>query len=189
MKLLKFDETTDALVFSLPLGISCPNAGACKSFVFRSNAEVVHLPQLNNTKEKPYLCPAIDSELDEETRRKRWYNWDLLREVTYKSKDQTLGLRDLIEVSLQMRPPKSKVIIHSSGDFWIETYMKAWLLVACDRQSQTFQAETKALSMWWNLQHLIPQNFHLCATYGGTLDGLISRYPHVFHTTKWLTSV
>lgn len=187
MKTLKFDETDDALIFSLPLGISCPYAGACKSFVLRATAEVVHLPQTSNTKEEPHLCPAVEIESDKENRKRHWYNWDLIREVLYTSEDQTLALKELIELSLQMRPPKSKVIIHRAGDFWIETYMKAWLLVACDRQSQEFHASTKSLSMWWNLQHLVPQNFHLCATYGGTLDSLIDLYPHVFHTTQRLT--
>jgi hypothetical protein len=34
--------------------------------------------------------------------------------------------------------------------------------------------------MWYNLRDLIPSNFYLTASHGGTLDYLIGKYPEVY---------
>jgi hypothetical protein len=89
-------------------------------------------------------------------------------------------LRDLIDLSLTMQPPKELVRVHESGDFWTENYMKAWLMVAAQRPKQKFYAFTKSLGMWYNLRDVIPSNFYLTASQGGTLDYLIGKYSDVF---------
>jgi len=58
--------------------------------------------------------------------------------------------------------------------------MKAWIMVAQSRPSQKFYAYTKSLGMWLALQDLIPSNFYLTASHGGTLDYLIPKHPDVF---------
>jgi hypothetical protein len=34
--------------------------------------------------------------------------------------------------------------------------------------------------MWYNLRDIIPSNFYLTASHGGTLDYLIDKYPEVY---------
>jgi hypothetical protein len=79
-----------------------------------------------------------------------------------------------------MQPPKDLIRIHESGDFWTENYMKAWIMVAQGRPQQKFYAYTKSLGMWYNLRDMIPSNFYLTASHGGTLDYLIDKYSSVF---------
>jgi hypothetical protein len=58
--------------------------------------------------------------------------------------------------------------------------MRAWFMVAASRPHQKFYAYTKSLGMWLNLKDIIPPNFYLTASQGGTLDYLIPKYPEVF---------
>jgi len=87
---------------------------------------------------------------------------------------------------LTVSPPKELVRVHESGDFWTELYMKAWLMVAAERPTQTFYAFTKSLGMWINLADQIPPNFFLTASHGGTLDYLIPKHPKVFQRVAYV---
>jgi hypothetical protein len=58
--------------------------------------------------------------------------------------------------------------------------MRAWAMVAQSRPNQKFYAYTKSLGMWLALQDIIPDNFYLTASHGGTLDYLIPKHPNVF---------
>jgi hypothetical protein len=95
-------------------------------------------------------------------------------------------LRDLIDLSLTMQPPKELVRVHESGDFWTENYMRAWLMTAAQRPKQKFYAYTKSLGMWYNLRDQIPSNFYLTASCGGTLDYLIPKYSEVFQRVAYV---
>ncbi len=53
-------------------------------------------------------------------------------------------------------------------------------MAATERSNQTFYAYTKSLGMWLNLADIIPPNFYLTASHGGTLDYLIPKHPKVF---------
>jgi hypothetical protein len=79
-----------------------------------------------------------------------------------------------------VQPEKDLIRVHEAGDFWTEQYMRAWIMVAQERPKQTFYAYTKSLGMWLNLKDIIPSNFYLTASQGGTLDYLIPKYPEVF---------
>jgi hypothetical protein len=94
--------------------------------------------------------------------------------------NQAMLLRDLIDLSLLMHPSKKLIRIHESGDFWTENYMKAWMMVAQGRPEQKFYAYTKSLGMWYNLRDIIPSNFYLTASHGGTLDYLLDKHSDVF---------
>jgi hypothetical protein len=126
------------------------------------------------------------AEVRPNVREARWHNWDLLREVMHANGNQSLLLRDLIDLSLSMQQPKELVRVHESGDFWTENYMKAWLMVAKQRPKQKFYAYTKSLGMWYNLKDLMPPNFYLTASYGGTLDYLIPKNPDVFQRVAYV---
>jgi hypothetical protein len=99
---------------------------------------------------------------------------------------QAVLLRDLIDLSLLMQAPKELVRIHESGDFWTENYMRAWIMVAQGRPQQRFYAYTKSLGMWLTLKDIIPPNFYLTASQGGTLDYLIPKYPEVFQRIAYV---
>ena len=184
MKLLKFStgngKLKNRLIFSLPAGYSCPHAGVCKTMADRATGAIVDLPQHNGTTADEFRCFAAMAEVRPNVREARWHNWDLLRETIHGNGNQALLARDLIDMSLSMQPPKELVRVHESGDFWTENYLKAWLMVAKQRPRQKFYAYTKSLGMWYNLKDLIPSNFYLTASYGGTLDYMLPKYPDVY---------
>ena len=190
MKLLKFStgngKLKNRLIFSLPAGYACPNAGVCKTMADRVTGEIRDLPQFTGTKADEYRCFAAMAETRPNVRDARWHNWDLIREVIHANGNQALLLRDLIDLSLTMQPPKELVRIHESGDFFTELYLKAWLLVAAQRPKQIFYAYTKSLGMWLNLKDIIPPNFYLTASCGGTLDYLIPKHQDVFQRIAYV---
>jgi len=186
MKLLKFStgngKLSNRLIFSLPSGYACPNAGVCKTFADRTTGKIVDLPQYTGVEaDLDFRCFSAMAEVRPNVREARWHNWDLLREAMHHNGSQAVLLRDLIDLSLSIQPEKDLVRIHEAGDFWTENYMKAWIMVAQGRPSQKFYAYTKSLGMWYNLRDIIPPNFYLTASFGGTLDYLIPKYPDVFH--------
>jgi hypothetical protein len=184
MKLLKFStgngKLKNRLIFSLPAGYSCPHAGVCKTFADRTTGTIIDLPQYSGTEADEFRCFAAMAEVRPAVRTARWYNWDLIREAMHSNGNQAVLIRDLIEQSLLFTPSRDLVRVHESGDFWTENYMRAWLMVAHQRPQQQFYAYTKSLGMWLALADLIPNNFYLTASVGGTLDYLIPKHPDVF---------
>jgi len=173
MKLLKFStgngKLKNRLIFSLPAGYACPHAGVCKTMADRATGAIMDLPQHNGTTADEFRCFAAMAEVRPNVREARWHNEDLLREVMHANGNQSLLLRDLIDLSLSMQQPKELVRVHESGDFWTENYMKAWLMVAKQRPKQKFYAYTKSP-----------------ASYGGTLDYLIPKNPDVFQRVAYV---
>jgi hypothetical protein len=188
MKLLKFStgnaKLANRLIFSLPAGYSCPHAGVCKTFADRTTGAITDLPQFNGTIADEFRCFAAMAETRPNVREARWYNWDLIREVIYSTdsdtKKQLARLTELIEMSLALQPAKGLIRIHESGDFWTELYMHAWLNAARNHGDTTLYAYTKSLGMWYNLRKHIPKNMYFTASYGGTLDSMITQYPRTF---------
>ena len=184
MKLLKFStgngKLKNRLIFNIPAGYSCPHAGVCKTMADRVTGQIHDLPQFTGTVADEYRCFAAMAETRPTVREARWHNWDLLRETIHMNGSQAMLLRDLIDLSLLMQAPKELVRIHESGDYWTENYMRAWIMVAQGRPNQKFYSYTKSLGMWLNLKDIIPPNFYLTASQGGTLDYLIPKYPDVF---------
>ena len=190
MKLLKFStgngKLKNRLIFNLPAGYACPHAGVCKTLANRTTGKIMDLPQFNGTEADEYRCFAAMVETRPTVREARWHNWDLLRETIHMNGNQAMLLRDLIDISLLSQPQEDLIRIHESGDFWTENYMRAWIMVAQSRPHQTFYAYTKSLGMWYNLKDLIPSNFYLTASQGGTLDYLIPKYPEVFQRIAYV---
>ena len=190
MKLLKFStgngKLKNRLIFNIPAGYACPHAGVCKTMADRTTGQIMDLPQFNGTQADEYRCFAAMAETRPTVRESRWHNWDLLRETIHVNGNQATLLCDLIDLSLLVQPSKELVRIHESGDFWTENYMRAWIMVAQERPNQTFYAYTKSLGMWYNLRDLIPSNFYLTASQGGTLDYLIPKYPEVFQRIAYV---
>ncbi len=190
MKLLKFStgngKLKNRLIFNIPAGYACPHAGVCKTMADRVTGKIMDLPQFTGTEADEYRCFAAMAETRPTVREARWHNWDLLREVMYMGGDQAMLIRDLIDLSLMVQPEKDLVRVHEAGDFWTEQYMRAWFMVAASRPHQKFYAYTKSLGMWLNLKDIIPPNFYLTASQGGTLDYLIPKYPEVFQRIAYV---
>lgn len=190
MKLLKFStgngKLKNRLIFNIPAGYACPHAGVCKTMADRATGKILDLPQFGGTDADEYRCFAAMAETRPTVREARWHNWDLLRETMHMNGNQAMLLRDLIDMSLLVQPQKDLTRIHESGDFWTENYMRAWIMVAQERPQQKFYAFTKSLGMWLNLRDIIPSNFYLTASQGGTLDYLIPKYPEVFKRVAYV---
>ena len=190
MKLLKFStgngKLKNRLIFNIPAGYACPYAGVCKTMADRTTGKIMDLPQFTGTEADEYRCFAAMAETRPTVREARWHNWDLLKEAMHSSDNQVMGMRDLIEISLSVQSQEDLTRIHESGDFWTEHYMRAWIMVAQGRPEQKFYAFTKSLGMWYNLKDIIPPNFYLTASVGGTLDYLIPKYPEVFQRVAYV---
>lgn len=67
--------------------------------------------------------------------------------------------------------------IHDSGDFFSAEYLERWLFIIRANPSVQFYAYTKMVSMLkqYTLDGLIPSNFTVIYSYGGTEDKLIDK--------------
>ena len=187
MQTLKFStgnaKLGKRLIFSLPAGYSCPNAGHCKTFADRDTGKILDLPNSSNATGLEYRCFAAMSEArSKNCRDARWHNWNSLKEALYSSDDPVSQMTQLIVESIydQFGNRKSFDLcrIHESGDFWSELYFKAWLDAAKQFPNMKFYAYTKQINFWLNSLESIPDNFYLTASIGGNLDNLIPRYAH-----------
>ena len=190
MKLLKFStgngKLKNRLIFNIPAGYACPHAGVCKTMADRTTGQILDLPQFTGTEADEYRCFAAMAETRPTVRQARWHNWDLIRETMYMDGDQATLIHDLIELSLLAQPKRDLIRIHESGDYWTENYMKAWILTAQEHPDIKFYSYTKSLGMWYQLKDLMPSNFYLTASCGGTLDYLIPKYPDVFKRVAYV---
>jgi hypothetical protein len=149
-------------VFSLPSGFACPFAKDCLSKADKLTGKIT------DGKDTKFRCFAASAESVYKTARlARWHNFDLLKG---KSLNEMVGL---ISESL---PKQSIVRVHSSGDFFNEQYFKAWAMVAALNPNKTFYAYTKSLGYWVKNFDIIPSNFKLNASEGGSQDHLIEEY-------------
>ena len=196
--LLKFSKSngklSNRLIFSIPAGYSCPQAGKCHTFANRDTGEITDNPH-GCSEARGYRCFAAMAEARFPTVRKsRWHNFDLLKAARNIYVDQHpkspgdyhLAMKDLIMASLDAQPHRDMIRIHESGDFWCESYMKAWMLVAKEHPQVKFYAYTKSLTMWYHLQDHISSNFYLTASYGGSEDHIIKHYPEVYKRVAYV---
>jgi hypothetical protein len=197
MNALKFStgnaKLNKRLIFSLPAGYTCPSAGVCKTMADRTTGIIRDLPQENGPSWQDYRCFAAMAETRPNVRDSRWYNWDLIREVLYSVEDPqekinvlTQLIHDSIQSSQPVREPCDLVRVHESGDFFSDLYFKSWLQVARNNPKLKFYAFTKSLGMWYDSRDVIPSNFYLTASVGGTLDYLLHRYPEVFYRVAYV---
>mgnify|MGYP001302947553 CR=1 FL=1 len=142
------------LSLDLPAGYTCPMANLCLTYANKINGKIT------DGKEQIFRCYAASSESAfTNTRKLRWHNFDLLRKLDTKS---------MVELILNSIPKNAKIIrIHSSGDFFNESYFNAWVEVATLRQDITFFGYTKVLPY---VKAFKPANFKLIYSFGGKLD-------------------
>jgi hypothetical protein len=194
MEILKFStgnaKLGKRLIFSLPAGYACPNAGVCKTMADRTTGKIMDLPQENGPSWQDYRCFAAMAETRPNVRDARWHNWDLIRSVMYQSDDSTREIYELLEHSIGAAQPVKETYkllrIHESGDFWTQVYFNAWLEVARNNSHMKFYAYTKSLGMWYEMRRQIPDNMYLTASVGGTLDYILHKYPEVFYRVAYV---
>lgn len=174
MELLKFGIgnaklTNDVAIFDLPAGWTCCQSKDCGDKVDPKTGLLIKNP---NAK---FRCFAATSELiSSAARRKRWHNFELLKTAKTAEKMAQLIIDSLNADKKTAAAPKVRV--HSSGDFFNQTYFDAWMLVAKAMPGKTFYAYTKSLTFWVTRLHEIPENFHITASRGSKNDELIEKY-------------
>lgn len=147
--------------FSLPAGYSCPGASACLARADKASGKI------SDGKNAEFRCYAASMESRfPGLRAMVHHNFDLLR--------KSGNMAELILASI----PRAATIvrIHVSGDFFSESYFKAWIQVAQSRPDILFYAYTKSINIWVVNRELIPANLRLTASRGGRFDYLIDQY-------------
>ena len=139
--------------YNLPTGTTCPFAMECKVVVDKVTGKF-------DVTKGQYRCYASSAERFPAVRNHRHNNFDFVRNG-----------------GVPVIPKDCKAIrIHSSGDFFNQTYFDMWLKLAEENPSVEMWAYTKSLKYWINRLNDIPSNLILTASYGGKADDLIERF-------------
>jgi hypothetical protein len=153
----------DTCIFSIPAGHTCKFAKDCRSCADKVTGKIKDGP---DTK---FRCYATGAEcLFPNIRKSRWDNFELLKQAK-----TAIGMAKLIEDALLTKKNIKLVRFHQSGDFWSQSYFDAWLMVAQQHPEWIFYGYSKALTYWVKRLSLIPSNFKIVASRGGTHDYLI----------------
>lgn len=175
----KLNLNTHAITstFSLPAGWCCPGANICLAKADRQTGKIT------KGSDCQVLCFAASDEARyPSVRNSRWNNFELIKSCDEES------LVSLIHKSIDFHVPRSATHIrwHVSGDFFSPVYLQA-VLKACTRYTDDMivYAYSKALHFFYDQNTGeplvdIPNNFRLCASWGGLYDFMIERFPHVF---------
>ena len=139
--------------YNLPTGTTCPFAMECKVVVDKVTGKF-------DVTKGQYRCYASSAERFPAVRNHRHNNFDFVRNG-----------------GIPVIPKGCKSIrIHSSGDFFNQSYFDMWLKLAEENPGVEMWAYTKSLKYWINRLNDIPKNLILTASYGGKADDLIERF-------------
>jgi hypothetical protein len=159
----------DVAILDLVAGKTCPFAKDCAESVDRFTGK------LNKNPKAKFRCFAATSELiSSAARRKRWHNFDLLKNCNSSNEMAELIINSINSNNKTKIAPKVRV--HSSGDFFNQKYFNAWMTVAKSMPEKIFYAYTKSLKFWVAKLNEIPENFNLTASRGGKTDSLIEKH-------------
>ena len=155
MKFIKNKKyyTGDVYEWNLPTGTTCPFALECKVSVDRTTGKF-------SLHKGAYKCYAASPERFPAVREHRWRNFEHVRG----------GQKPVL--------PKDArhVRVHSAGDFFNQDYFDLWVEMAIENPNVKFWAFTKSVQYWVNRLNVIPPNFTLTASYGGSQDKLIEAH-------------
>ena len=139
--------------YNLPTGTTCPFAMECKVVVDKVTGKF-------DVTKGQYRCYESSAERFPAVRNHRHNNFDFVRNG-----------------GIPVIPKGCKSIrIHSSGDFFNQSYFDMWLKLAEENPGVEMWAYTKSLKYWINRLNDIPKNLILTASYGGKADDLIERF-------------
>jgi len=158
--------------FSLPAGHTCKYAKDCKTCADRETGALTDNPDIK------FRCFAASQEnYLHDLRKMRWHNYDLL-----KQQGNVTDMANLIDASFRnafstkkkgIFKPIPVLRLHVGGDFYDQIYFEAWMEMARRYPNMIIYAYTKALPFWQKHKNVIPKNFVLTASKGGTHDFLI----------------
>ena len=176
--LIKFSQGSSKLsdrIFhmSIPCGFTCTSvARSCLTFADRKTGKVRRGPDAEFNCYYAMMEAAYPN-----VRQNSWHNWDLLKKARSQKRMVNLiekSLFPLVEDYWSSHHQNPIIRIHVGGEFYCETYFKAWMKVAEHLAPMKFYAYTKQLNFW--LFNTVPDNVNLTASEGGKLDYLI--YEH-----------
>ena len=149
--------------FSLPSGWTCPFALNCLSKAHRITGKIT------DGKHTTFRCfSASDEARSTQTRRQRWHNFDMLRQLDFE---------DMVTLLASSLPHDCDICrVHVGGDFFNQRYFEAWLQVARLFPTKQFYAYTKSIPYWISNLDNIPSNFILNGSRGGSRDNLMDEY-------------
>ena len=115
---------------------------------------------------------------------------------------QTEDFVPLLKAAINLESIKSRakglkclIRIHDSGDFYSKDYAKKWIAIMSHFESNpnvSFYAYTKMISLFKDLAEIMPSNFTVIYSQGGTEDSLIDtsqdRHSRVFQNEAELVS-
>ena len=163
--------------FSLPAGYTCPFADVCKSFAHKKGGKFANGKSIRD--EGIYRCYSASTEtIYPSTRNNRWKNLDLLKK--FKTIEEKA---ELILKSINYYETHNKKIsilrMHESGDFFTQDYFDAWMKVAEKRKDILFYGYTKAIGFLVKRKNVLPKNFRLVGSVGGTQDDILFANPDI----------
>jgi hypothetical protein len=148
--------------------VTCPNAGACSVGCYAMQGFYV-MPSVKRAQEER-LAAIVSSCLDLKNGKRA-------------------AFIDAIDAEIKRRKV-TRLRIHDSGDFFNAQYTSMWLTIARNNPHVKFYAYTKMVSFFKARAALLPANFHVIYSEGGTQDKKINqetdRHSRVFATVKEL---
>jgi len=152
--------------FSLPAGFTCPQATTCKTFAAEPGGKKFSDgSSLLQGKEAEIRCYAARAQAQYPAAYKNAHkNLDLL--IAAKKENGMEGMRDLLIKSIKYHGLANEKLIrvHEAGDFFLNTYFKAWMETAKAFPKTLFYAYTTSLNFWLYNRASVPSNFKLIAS-------------------------
>lgn len=148
---------------SLPVGVTCPFAGTCRSYVDRSTRLPVH------NAEDGFLCVSASIQTHPRVDAVVWHNY---RKLVQAIESGEAGFFALIGRTLDSVKAE-RLLLHEAGDFFSLQYLRLWLLHAEKHPHIEYEFFTKNIS--WIIGEKWPPNVKVVVSAGGTEDRLIQR--------------
>jgi hypothetical protein len=162
----KANAKLDWPYFSLPAGYTCPSATSCKSFAAKPGTKFKDNTSLKKASDKTeFQCYAARQQAQyKDTNKKVFSNLSLL--MNAQKSDGSEGMANLIIDSIKYAGLENYNIfrIHESGDFFSDSYFKAWIRVANEFPNIKFYTHTTSLNFWINNKSSVPSNMNLIAS-------------------------
>lgn len=149
-KLKKTIEATGiyAVSFDLPAGLTCPGAGLCKADCYARAGQ--------------YAC------------NKAKINNNAINYAFTQAADFVPTMASGLKAECDKHDGNFAVRLHATGDFYSPNYFKNWVTIAGLVPSAQIYAYTKSVHIVKTFDGTIPDNLHICFSYGGWFDGFIN---------------
>lgn len=155
--------------FNLPAGFTCPFASKCLSKADRVTGKLTDGPEAD------FRCYAAGEENRRpNVRALRWSNFEALKAI---GTDNVQGMSQALTQAVNNSVPRGHEAfrLHASGDFFNESYFKAWVETAKRIPDLIFYTYTKSVP--YLIRNMpLPNNFIITVSKGGKDDHLIDQH-------------